>query len=272
MSANRKEVQQYGNLVYINAANPNRMSNGLRLKPWEVREVGKDGIVRVVGREVVTVLGSLDRDLNIPKNTPFKAIPVSKDDRPVIISGGSRASVGSFQWVETGSGKKLLLTRMIDDAFYIHLHAGFQLSHNGKIDGHLNRLILDSIEPAVPGSFSLDGASIQMEAATGLEFTLEAATRMKWAVSHNHPLIGAPSVRHDLWRIPKDAGILSQNVDGTIFRAVHEKDALRIVDAVGYRQVFMDLEMRRRRQRAEESERAAAKAAAKDVADTTSAS
>lgn len=270
----RRNETQFGNLIYMNAANPNGMANGLRLKPWENREPGADGKMHVASRDVVTVLGSLDREGNISKKTPFKVIPISKTDRPIFIAGGSRASVGSFQWIAEGNSKKLMLTRMTegDDAFYMHVQAGFQLSHHGAIDGHLNRLILDSIEPTVPGSFSLDGASIQMEEAAGLEFTEAAATRLRWAVAREHPLIGAPTVRHDLWRIPPGAGILVQNVDGMLFRAIHEKDWIRIVDAEGYRQVFMDLEMRRRAQRAEERARKAAKVASSsdtDVVDPT---
>lgn len=253
-------VEVRANLTYVRAKRPD-FTNGLKLKPWENRET-KDGQKVSTGRDVVSVLGSVTREGRI--QGPFKIVPVRRDMRPELTRDGLRAISGSFQKLPVDEGgEKLFLTHVYqgDDAFYVHLHAGFDLGPGGQIDGDVNKLLLDGVDPCVPGSFSLDGKSVSMELVDGLDFTEEKAERLKWAVSKTHPIIGGPGVRHDLWRIPIGAGVLAQDVTGLIFRIVNENGDLAIKDASGYRNVFMDFEMRRRAARASEAKLREAKKA-----------
>lgn len=228
--------EQFGNLTYVRGLKP-EFTSGLRLKPWENRTRGENGQKVVQSREVVSVLGSLTREGRV--QGPFKIIPVSTQQKPLLTRDGLRALLGTFQKLPTESGEKMFLTNKeaSDDAYYVHLQTGFSVGLNGQIDGHLNRLLLEGVQPTSFGSFSLDGASVQIEEAEGLELSKEQATRLRWSVSRG--------VRHDLWRIPSGAAVLVRDVNGIIFRIVAEGNDVRIVDATKYEKVFEDLEDKR---------------------------
>jgi len=217
---------------------PTDPSNGLRLFPLPN------------GNEIAVILGSVDR--RGERSGPWTPIPILKSSLPVLSRDYGRAYSGTIAKVDTEKGGKRLVLKSRDpddNALYVHLQTGFNMDRWGNIDGAINQLLIenpDDFKISVPGSFSLDGASVQMESVEGLEFSEEKATRMRWSTSKVHKLIGAPGVRHDLWRIPVGAAVLAQDVNGIIFRVIHEKGgSVRIAEASAYAQVFDDFEQRR---------------------------
>jgi hypothetical protein len=261
--------ERSNDLTYIRGmgsnGQPTDFTNGIRLMPWQNR-TGPRGEQTVTSTDVVHMLGTTDPRTNRVMG-PFKPIPIQKDQPPILSRDGNRAFSGTFKKVDQGGVKKLVLrTREEDDnAFYVHVQTGFSVDSRGTIEGDLNKLILESsdgFQIATPGSFTLDGASAQLEASEGLEFGSTPAERLRWSASKAHGLIGAPGVRHDLWRIPEGAAVLVQDVNGILFRIVNEKSELKVVDASKYAGVFNDLEQKRR---AEAAKARAAYHAARDV-------
>jgi len=251
MSSHRQRNDN--DLTYIRGTSrtgqPTDFTNGLLVMPWENRE--RHGNEKIVtGTDVVVMLGSVNSyDKSV--SGPFKPIPLLKGQPPRLSRDGNRVYSGTFQELDVDGRKKLMLTAREagDNAFYVHVHTGFNVDRRGSIEGDLNKLILenpDDFKPATPGSFSLFGGSQRVGAVEGAEFAEVEATRLRWSTSKTHALIGAPGVRHDLWRIPIGAAVLVQDVTGVIFRIVNEGGELKVVDATKYQAVFNDFEAERR--------------------------
>lgn len=231
---------------------------GLELNPWLDKKTNAKSLVTILGQ---TVGGRPARD------RPFRVIPLAKT-RPGVNEEITRALSGSFikEPAKRDDGTEyeqtVLTAYKKDGVWYAITRTGLFVDERGDTNADLNRLIFNGVDVKPHGSFSLDGQSVKVESAKGLELASTEATRLRFAVQKSSvPLLGSPEYRHDLWSIPVGASVLIQDIDGTLVRLVGEKDRLLVADAKGYGKVFEDLEMRRREERKRERElRQAAKA------------
>lgn len=230
----------------------NKLITGLELLPWLDKKTNATDLSTIIGQ---TIGGRPARD------RPFRVIPIAKDSRPEVNEDVTRALRGSFTKVPakredgTDTEHTVLTAYKEDGMWYAVVRTGLFVDERGSTNGDANRLVYNGVNLKPHGSFSLDAKSVKVASAAGVELSQVEATRLRHAVQKTHvALLGSPEFRYDLWRIPVGAAVLIQDVDGTLVRLVGEKDRLNVVDAKGYGQVFMDLEMKRREERKRERE------------------